>query len=254
GVAAAVLWVNIPAGIANGLQAMWAVSKESAASSLASTKWGGIDVSQKDLSFKNHSSSYKEVIGFYKDMILGRGRSNPVGAFIRKFRIFPDLPELGGRSTIRPGSTGYFWQGNRLAFLYSFAENFTTSVLALDFLKTMKVQSGKYAGQNMWDIYKNSMVVDPVTGNADFVLPADFTRGKVRLANGELEELKGLDHRDIQKLNRIIQRVKGGYRQDERTMLESTIFGELFMMFRRWLPANLVNAFKSKFEDTSMAD
>src|SRR5690606_27022491 len=63
-----------------------------------------------------------------------------------------------------------------------------------------------------------------------------------------------MDSGDRQELSRIIQRVKGGYRQDERTMLEATIFGELFMMFRRWLPANLVNAFKSKFEDTSMAD
>lgn len=252
GVAAATLWLNVPSAAKNAGQAMWAVSKDSFVNSLASTEWGGVSLDKQDMSGKNHAKAYALWMNYQKDSMLGKGKEHPMHVFTKTFRMFPEMTELGihNREMLSDGGTAL--NLNHLSALYSYPEQMTTAIMAADAMMTMKIDSGAYKGQSMWDVYSNSIVVDPATGEGSYKLPDDFSRGKLRMGDGTLQELKGLNSIEVQKLHRLVQRVKGGYRQEERSMIESTAIGEMFMLFRRWLPAAIVQGFKSKQYDQSM--
>lgn len=251
GVAAAALWLNVPSSAKNAAQAMWAVSKESMVNSLASTEWGGVSVDNQDLSGKNHAKAYALWGDYQKACMMGNGKAHPVHVFMKSFRMYPEMTELGTRKDLlTQGATAL--STNNLSILYGYPEAMTTAVLGMDAMMTMTVKSGPYAGKSMWDIYSNSIKVDDSSGEGTFELPTDFTRGKLRMGDNTLQELKGLNPLEIQKLHRIVQRVKGGYRTEERSMVEAHAIGELFMLFRRYLPAAIVNGLKAKQYDHSI--
>lgn len=250
--AASALWLKIPASAKNAGQAMWAVGKESMVNSMATTKWGGVSVDTQDLSAKNHARAYGQWMDYQKKATLGSGKTHPVHVFMKTFHMYPDMTELGNsrKNMVVDGATAL--DVNHAYLLYSYPEAMTAAVIAMDAMMTMKVQSGPYAGQSMWDVYSKSIVTDPITGEGKFELPADFTRGKIRMGDGTLQELKGLNSLEVAKLHRIVQNVKGGYRPEERSMLESTAIGEMFMLFRRWLPMTIVRGMKGKYYDSSI--
>lgn len=249
--AATALWLKIPSAAKNAGQAFWAVSKEAMVDSISSTEWGGVKMDMKDLTSNNNTRATKLWMDYQKEAALGRGKSHPVHVFINTFKVFPDSTEVGHRNgNIVEGGTAL--STNSLTVLYSYPEEMSTAMLGMNVMMTMKVQSGPYAGKSMWEVYSNSILKDPVTGEAQYNLPADFTRGKLRMGDGTTQELKGLSSFEVTKMHRIIQRVKGGYRTEERSMIESTALGEMFMLFRRWLPATIINSFKSKYYDPSM--
>jgi len=250
--AASALWLKVPSATKNAMQAMWAVSKESLVNSLGSTSWGGIDVSKQDLSLKNHSKAYGDWMSYQAASMKGEGKAHPVHVFVKTFRMFPEMSELGYKTRGMVSDGGTVWDVNNLSILYSYPEAMTTAVIAIDAMNSMKIQSGPYAGKSMWEVYRDSVVVDPVSGEGKFELPADFTRGKLRMGDGVTQELRELNFMEIQKLHAVVRRVKGGYRQEERSMIEATALGEMFMLFRRWLPTTILLAAKSKQYDYSI--
>lgn len=252
GVAAATLWLNLPSAAKNAGQAVWAVSKESMVNSLSTTEWGGVTVDKQDLSGKNHAKAYSMWMNYQKDSMLGKGGAHPVHVFTKTFRMFPEMTELGvhNRSMLSDGGTAF--NLNHMSALYSYPEQMTTAIMGMDAMMSMKVDTGPYKGKSMWDVYTDSIVVDETTGEGSYKLPDDFTRGRILMGDNTTQELKGLNALEVQKLHRIVQRVKGGYRSEERSMIEATALGEMFMLFRRWLPASIVNGFKSKQYDQSM--
>jgi hypothetical protein len=122
---------------------------------------------------------------------------------------------------------------------------------ALNSLKNMQVNSGKYKGKTMYDMYKDSFVVNEA-GDGSFQLPADFKRGKIQLPDGTFEDLAGLHPLEMQKISRGVQKLRGGYKPDERTAIQGTILGDAMMMFKRWIPAMTVSQYKSKYMDPSV--
>lgn len=62
----------------------------------------------------------------------------------------------------------------------------------------------------------------------------------------EYEEVKGLTVDEARRMLYVYQRMHGGYRPEEHTVLEYYVFGEILMQFKRYLPSMLRNAFGSR--------
>lgn len=244
--AKAALMLNVPSSAKNMVQATWAVWKEGLVGGLAAQKWTGIDVDTLDTTIEGHNKAVKDWASYQAACAMGRGTVHPVHVFINTFKFFPSQSELRAHrdSSITAGGTLY--NADHLTALYAIPEEATTAILAINMARTMKVPTGPYKGQSMWDVYSASVKPDPITGEGVYELPADFTRGKLRMGDGSLQELKGFNALDIGKMRAIIKNVKGGYRIEERSMIEASIIGESFMLFRRYLPASILSGFRSK--------
>jgi len=59
-------------------------------------------------------------------------------------------------------------------------------------------------------------------------------------------DITSLDPREVQVMKRVYERMHGSYRQEERTRMEYTVLGEMFMQYKKYLPNILKNALGSK--------
>lgn len=234
----------------NAGQALWAVSKHGWVNAIAHSKFSGLKMEEKDGSARFIKNS-QEWLDWQKSALQGKNESHPIKVLMDTFQLYPDTNEFASVSGYLTG-TGKLLHKNMATSLHGYPEEWTTAALAVTTLDSMIIQEGKYAGQSMWQVYKNSVEVDPTTGKGYFKLPEDFTRGKIKDGSGVVRDWKGLEPIEVQKLKRVIQTVKGGYRIEERTMLESTALGEMMMIFKRWLPSTLIQAGHSKKSDPSL--
>lgn len=249
--AAAGLWLKPVSAIKNAVQAFWAVSKHGWTNAIAHEVWPGLNPNFKDTS-ANVAKINKEWLKMQADFLKNKGEANPIKVFMDTFQLYPDVSEVGGKAKGNLAGVGKILNTKMLSALHGYPEDWTTAMLAVNTMMSLKVQEGKYAGQSMWDIYSNNIVVDPVTGRGSYKLPDDFTRGKIKDGSGQLRDWKGLEPIEVQKIKKVIQSVKGGYRLDERSMIESTALGEMAMIFKRWLPAALIQGLQSKRLDPTM--
>lgn len=249
--AAAGLWLKPVAAAKNAIQAFWAVSKHGWTNAIAHEIWPGLKITTKDTG-ANMGKIGAMWASMQKDFMQGKGEAHPMKVLMDTFQLYPDVTEVGGKQSTYLTAIGKLLGTKTLTFMHSYPEEWSTAALAVNTLMSMKIQEGKYKGKSMWDIYSNSVEVDPVTGRGHFVLPEDFTRGRIMDGTGQLRDWKGLEPVEVQKIKKIIQSVKGGYRMDERTMLESTALGEMAMIFKRWLPASIIQGFQGKRNDTAL--
>lgn len=247
GVASIGLWLNFPSMVKNAAQAEWAVNKEAITYGFMEDKWGNMEPT--DLTYKNFLKAKIKVANMQKDFIAGKGRSNPIHTFMKEFDLYPQIKDEA-YDLVTGGNKAY--STDHLTIGYQHAEDMTTANLMVTAMMSMKIKSGPYKGQSMWDVYERSHVVDPQTGFGTFKLPDDFTRGKLRMGDGALEELNGLHPFEIQRMKSMTRKLKGGYRKEERSMIEASYLGEAFMLFRRWLPANVVNTMKGQHMDITV--
>jgi hypothetical protein len=77
-------------------------------------------------------------------------------------------------------------------------------------------------------------------------------RGYEKDVDGTIIELKELSTREAIRMKRVYERIQGGYRAEEKTLLETTIAGEVFLQFRKYLPALLRDQFAQRKEDSSL--
>lgn len=249
--AAAGLWLKPVSAAKNAIQAFWAVSKHGWVSEIAHQKWPGLNINTKDTE-ANMAKIGKEWLKMQKDFMMNKGEANPIKVFMDTFQLYPDVSEVGGKAKGNLAGVGKLLSTKNLSALHAYPEEWSTAMLAVNTMMSMKIAEGKYAGQSMWDVYSNNIEVDPVTGRGSFKLPEDFTRGKIKDGSGQLRDWRGLEPVEIQKIKKIIQSVKGGYRTDEKSMIESTALGEMAMIFKRWLPAALIQGLQSKRTDPTM--
>lgn len=254
GFAAATLWAQPARAAVNAAQATYMLSKEAGVNSLLrpggllDKTFGGLKAEEQDLSFAEHNKSYLQAMAGLMAAASGKGKSSFEHNLAKELRLYGDMDEEGGKHNeyLTKGST--LLDTSNFGLLYKIPEEATNVQFALNFLKNMKVQSGKYEGKTMYDMYKNSF--NSTTGAFD--MPADFKRGIIEKGDGTFEDLSGLHALEINKIHRGIAKIKGGYRKDERTAIQSNILGDAFMMFKRWIPALAVQQYQGKYSDPSL--
>lgn len=251
GVAAATLWAQPVRAAKNALQATWMIGKEAAINEIGQ-RYAGIRHEERDstYSYNEHVKSYGEAMQSQWDLAAGKGRSNFVHTLARTLNLYPDI-ELGKGAGDSLTQGASLLNTKHLGFLYQIPEEVTTMQHTLNFLKTMKVQTGSEKGKSMYDIYKAAFRTND-RGEGYFELPKSFKRGVIEKADGTFEDLSGLHPLEVRKLQRTIQKLKGGYKADEKTRIQGNILGDAFMMFKRWIPAMAMQQYSSKFTDYSI--
>jgi hypothetical protein len=207
--------------------------------------FGGLKAGEKDLSIGG--SSYIEAMKGLVEAATNP-RSSFVHALAKELRLYSTMPEEGGKphEYLTRGCT--LLDTSNFGFMYKIPEEVTNVEYGLNFLKNLEVQSGKYAGKSMYDMYKDNF--NKETGTFD--LPADFKRGKIQKGDGSYEDLAGLHSLELNKIHRGIAKIKGAYRADEKSAIQGTIMGDAFMMFKRWIPAMAIQQYQNKFVDPSI--
>lgn len=176
----------------------------------------------------------------------------------REMGFLPDNMEYQNSHSLFSGSWkvanpshGYLLQG--------IPEEINSLAIMIAQMKSQIIKSDnpKYNGKSMWDIYEVKEV-DRTLADGQVIkvkiaaVPDDFIRGYEVNESGEKVAVRGLTNNDKNKMKRVYERIQGGYRTEERTILETTLLGELFIQFRKFVPSILRDQFGSQKEDYSL--
>ena len=85
---------------------------------------------------------------------------------------------------------------------------------------------------------------DPKTGKP-------FIRAKIIDNTGNIIELTELNQKELSYMYTLYEKMQGGYHPMQRTIMETNVFGQMFLMFHRYLPSIMRNMFNSKGENYS---
>lgn len=121
----------------------------------------------------------------------------------------------------------------------------------------VKSDNPKYNGKSMWDIYEIKEIERTLSNGEvikikEAVVPSDFIRGYETDFEGNETKVSGITNFEATKMKRVYERIQGGYRQEEKTILETTLLGELFIQFRKFVPSMLRDQMGSQKTDYSL--
>lgn len=142
-------------------------------------------------------------------------------------------------------------------------EEFIATLVMVAQLKNMKISKDHadpdVAGKSLWDMYHVMEEADPDTGEIIYEVKwgkkdsqgnlVNVIRGVRNVSrdpdNEDLMEVGELLPEEISRMFMVYERLHGGYRKEERTLIEYYAFGQLMMQFKRFMPAILRNAMQS---------
>ena len=112
------------------------------------------------------------------------------------------------------------------------------------------LKNRKHNGKSLFDLYD---VEETVEGNRTLkkLVWKGGIRGKEKIYDGMYKNIEGITAKEGEAFRSIYRNIQGGYRHDERTYLELTVFGNLFLQFRRFLPSYLKRMFQTQRNDYS---
>ena len=79
-------------------------------------------------------------------------------------------------------------------------------------------------------------------------------RAKIKMGNGQYQDLMGLDSKEIARFKRIHERMLGNYRSDEFSGLELYAFGQFFVTLKKYFQRIVLNLVDSKTIDTLLGE
>lgn len=123
-----------------------------------------------------------------------------------------------------------------LVGFHSMFESYGQYILMVAMMRKQKVQTPD-GEKSMWELYDdNGVYRGPV-------------RGVVVDKLGNKRELTELDSTEIQKMKRVSEKLHGSYRKDERVMAELTLWGQMLMQFKKYLPGLIKNNWRGTYDD-----
>ncbi len=156
----------------------------------------------------------------------------------RRFEFTPDTSDYRGPDEIRT-KRGYFFKTPKVFDksidveygLYQLFDNFNYKAMLSAQLKKMKTVDKEGNEITMWEAYDSQ-------GN--------YTGGARGVDNITGEVVAELTADEVAKLKAVTARIMGSYRPEEKTALESTTFGFVYMQFKKFLPPILKRAYSGK--------
>lgn len=125
-------------------------------------------------------------------------------------------------------------------------------------LRQMKIKNPEnleWNGKSIYDGYE--VVREPIPGEEGVTRPTlKWIAGErgTRFVNGKLEKVFELEAEEIIRIRNVYKTLQGGYRHDEKTILEMTILGELFMQFKKYLPSLFKLNLQTEAEDLGLGN
>lgn len=259
-ISAPVMWLKPIQGTRNNIFIGMLNVKEAVKGSIADTGLFGIDGDEVDFTAKDLAFAYKEWANMQKDFLMQRHRQNKMWLLLRKFRYLPDNYDWATTSSDLLSQKNKIIDQSTLYMFHTLPEEWHAGMIMVAQLNRMKNQK---TGKSIYDSYKvieegerdtnNNLISQTDYHRKEFSVVWDGgVRGVIQTATNEYKEITELDSQEINKLKRVYTNMHGGYRREERTAMEAYILGELFLQFKKYLPAVLKNAFRSKGTDSSL--
>lgn len=198
------------------------------------------------------SLAFKPAMGMQLDAMKGQLEENKAWTLMKKFGYIPSI------SPLRPETKYYVAKqldllGIDVAMLpYSTMEEVLVAMFFIAQMNHIKIEQGPMKGKSLWDMYQKKTVTDPLTGvqYTDYVYYGEDTgnpylRGIIRDSEGNIENMYGLTNKEVMVMHALYEEKQGGFADLDRTILESTIIGALFVQFRRHIPSILRHGLQS---------
>lgn len=198
----------------------------------------GVQPDEREYSLSALGRATAHLLGFYKDLVLGKKDQNKLWLMAREFDYMPDNysmdPVFKGYSNINAGKS------DSLMFMF---HNIVESYGALYHLaiiaESTKIADAKGEKKSIWDSYS--------VEDGKLVWNRGLRGYKKR--GGQFEELRELDFAEIKALRRTFEILHGSYKQDELAAVETTVVGGLFFQFKRYFFRYMKNLFASPYYD-----
>jgi hypothetical protein len=239
-VSAITMWVSLVGGTANGILITMLTVKDGMKNSLA--KRFGVPPGELDFTLSDLVAAQKEVITYWKDSFTGNTKNNKTWLMMKETNFLPSNYDHMVKDGELLTTKNKVFEISRMFGFHAIPEEWGQQILLVAQLKRMKV-SQEEGAPSMWDSYK--------VEDGKLVWKGG-TRMKRRTSTGEIEEIQGLTIEEENRLKRITARIHGGYRNEEKVMLELTALGKWALQFKKYLPAIYNNALSGRYEDESL--
>ena len=232
---AASMWLKPVAGTFNHGLIQILNNKDAIKGSVA--KRLGIPIDEIDFTFSDLQKGEALYLQLVKDMMLGDVENNKLWNLARKFNYLTDNYDYTVKNRDLKAPKSKLLDKSNLYIFHQIGEDHGTyALLAAQLLH----RKHSITGKSIYDSYDNK-------GN--WIGPK---RGKIKLADGSIEDLTELDDREIMHLKRVSQRIHGSYRQDERSAMELYALGHWVLQFKKYFPQILNNIFQGRYNDVSL--
>jgi hypothetical protein len=273
--AAPIMWFNWVGGTANGIFTNMYLRKEAIKNSIlagddagigqAALRLGslgmigsfkGIEGNHVDFTVKDLRDAWPDVMDLVKHAMNGDIRQSKTYLMLKSFNYLPDNWDWATNSSELMSASRKILNSSTPYIFYSLPEELAAAHTMIAQLRRMKIGHGSMKGTSLWEMYElvdqkdeNGNIYkelqwrkDPKTGKA-------FIRGYVPTSDDpndpQYEAITELQSDEIRKVFYVYERMHGGYRAEERTLIEYFIVGQVFMQFRRYMPNILRNAMKA---------
>jgi hypothetical protein len=252
-----IMWLKPVSGTANGLFGFLHAGNKGL-QGLVAQKFVGINGSQVDYTSEDWAWAWKEWSKMQIDFMVGNGKNNKTYMLLRKLRFLPDDLGYTQRKADRVIERNPLLDVGHFYMTHSVWEDANATIMMLAQLRHMKIEkNGKKI--SLFDAYDVKDIIDSETGvkYKDVVWTAG-RRGWIKksytgvASREDYQELTELSPEEIAKMKRVYVLQQGGYREDEKTVLEGYVLGQMFLQFKKYMPAVLMGSLKSKGFDASL--
>ena len=215
----------------------------------------GIDGTEIDFTAKDIGFATTELAKLQADYARGTWKTNKTWLLLRKFDYLSDDEQFGVREEDNIFAGNRLFSMEAMMLPYSRPESWNATIIMLAQLNRLKTKDKNGKDISVYDAYE---VVSETKWNETYTTvkwtaPA---RGKIRNASSSITndytELKELTSQEIERLKKVYLRIQGGYRENESSVLQTYLLGDLVLQMKRYLPSILMNNFKSKGTDFAL--
>jgi hypothetical protein len=220
----------------------------------------GIDVDDIDFTIEDLTWAQKEWAVIQGLLMSGNKEalhSNKMWRMIKEWNILPDDYWFEGAT-----NKEYSVQGSRLTasstmFLHLLGENYGVITTFGAVVHKLKVKKGAQT-KSVFDAYdvkervtNNNVKVKELTWNFG-TRGVVATPGSTSVTNPDVKKITELTSHEIDNIKRVISKIHGDYRKNEKTLAENYALAQWFLQFKKYLIRQLRNMFEQKRIDGAL--
>lgn len=194
---------------------------------------------------KGLALGYADLIGLFKDYMLGSYRNNKLYLMAKEFDFLPDNYTYHMQAAKTDDAFSTMRNAGFLSYAFMFqnlAETYGAYMHLAMIARSMKLQNAKGEEFTLWDAYE---VKDGK------LVWTKGPRGVVLTKEGE-QQLNELTALEIKGIKRLYEMLHGSYRREEAIAIEANIFGQFLVQFKKYYFRYLKELGASKYTDYSV--
>ena len=250
---APIMWLRAASGTRNGIYTYLVTLKEALKYDVSTKLTGNIDA--KDFGLTDLMKAHSAWTSMQKDSMQNKLDQNKTWLLMKRLRYLPDNYEWASDPNSLLSTRNKAWDQSTLYMFHSMPEQFVATMIMAAQLHAMKVDFNGVK-TSLWDMYdvvpreEEGRTVYDLQWKIDPKTNKPFVRGTENFSNDpdvkDYRQLTELTSKESSKLKYVYQRIHGGYRHEERVMLEYHVLGEMFIQFKKYLPSILKNGLMSR--------